>query len=248
MLTFSQGSGKVDKNKRITFKLLTMLLCLVFVIIFSYSFYEKYTIKNDVSNINVKENDNPKEEVVIDLDDEKQDDLIIESEIKAEVKSSDPSISNSTNNKTTKTSDNNKTKNTNNNSSNISNKSSTNNSISSNEKQVSEVKEIETKVETVTNDDKKENVNIKQEEQKSVEITFETPDKSSFENDSAYINLMKQIFSTFEDCDKKGEEVRLSDMINISSSRCESVNYKGTEVGWRLKIRYTDGTWKEYKK
>lgn len=112
-----------------------------------------------------------------------------------------------------------------------------------------------TKQESVSSNEKKDDSSSvnnssteKSKSEQSGEITFETPEVSSFENDSAYINLMKQIFATYEECDIKGREIRLSDMINISSTRCESVNYKGTEVGWRLKVRYTDGTWKEYKK
>lgn len=253
MLTSSQGSDKVEKNKRVISKLLTISLCLLIVVIMSYSFYKKYAIKNDISHIKMDDTNNKQEEIVSDLIDDNKNDLISEPEIKEKVKNTDTPISNSLNNNTTKTSDNSKKKNRNNNL-NSSNKTNTNNSNSSSEKQTSIVKEEhkETEVEKNSDDDKKETPIVKQEEQKedskSVEITIETPSKSSFENDSAYINLMKQIFSTFEECDNKGREVRLSDMVNISSSRCESVNYKGTEVGWRLKIRYADGTWKEYKK
>lgn len=253
MLTSSQGSDKVEKNKNIISRLLTILFCLLITLILSYTFYNKYAIKSDVSNVKIDDQNNKQEEI-IEIVNDKQDDLVSDSEVKEEIKPSDTPISNSLNETKTTKKDVDTKKNNTTNKSNNSNKTNTSKSNSSSEKQVSIVKEEqkETKVETTTNDDKKEILVIKQEEKKeeskSVEITIETPSKSSFENDSAYINLMKQIFSTFEECDNKGREIRLSDMVNISATRCESVNYKGTEVGWRLKIRYTDGTWKEYKK
>ena len=241
MLTSTQGSEKVNKNKRRTSKLLTISICLLIVMFFSYSFYKTYSIKNEIKNIEIDYIINKQDEIINDSLDEKQKDIISDSEIKE--KEAKTPISNSLN----------ETKNTKKDV-NIKKKNTSNKSNSSSEKQVpnSNKEQNENKVETTIIENKKETPAVEQKKQKgdekSIEIVIETPDEESFKNDSAYINLMKQIFSTFNECDKKGDEVRIGDMDNILSSSCEAVYYKGTEIGWKLKIKSVDGTFKYYKK
>ena len=141
--------------------------------------------------------------------------------------------------------------------SNTKNKTTTNNSKKSNNTQTTnkhgnaiQVKETpeEKKVEETKEDEKKETPVVKQEEQKSVEITIETPEESSLEKDPTYIKMKKELFSSSSECNNRGMEINLKDMENIASTMCSSESYKGVEVGFRLYIRYKDGTYKEYKK
>ena len=60
--------------------------------------------------------------------------------------------------------------------------------------------------------------------------------------------MKKELFSSSSECNNKGMEINLKDMENIASTMCSSESYKGVEVGFRLYIRYKDGTYKEYKK
>ncbi len=127
---------------------------------------------------------------------------------------------------------------------------STNSKVVENNKAIQESKKEEisssSKTEEVKEENKKLNENTPTE--KSIEIVYEVPDKSSLKNDPEYIRLMKNLFETFKECDAKGDEVRISDMDNILTSTCEAVYYKGAEIGWKLRIKYVDGTYKYYKK
>ena len=82
----------------------------------------------------------------------------------------------------------------------------------------------------------------------SVQVIKEEPKKTSIEEDPIYIRMKKELFSSISECNNKGMEVNLKDMDNIASTMCSSESYKGVEVGFRLYIRYNDGTYKEYKK
>ena len=83
---------------------------------------------------------------------------------------------------------------------------------------------------------------------KSVEVIIETPEETSIEKDPTYIRMKKELFSSSSECNNKGMEINLKEMENIASTMCSSESYKGVEVGFRLYIRYKDGTYKEYKK
>ena len=88
----------------------------------------------------------------------------------------------------------------------------------------------------------------KEQTSESGQIINEEPEDTSIENDPIYIRMKKELFSSITECNNKGMEVNLSDMENIASTMCSSESYKGVEVGFRLYIRYNDGTYKEYKK
>ena len=83
---------------------------------------------------------------------------------------------------------------------------------------------------------------------KSVEVIIETPEETSIEKDPTYIRMKKELFSSSSECNNKGMEINLKEMENIASTMCSSESYKGVEVGFRLYIRYKNGTYKEYKK
>ena len=96
--------------------------------------------------------------------------------------------------------------------------------------------------------DKKEEINnSNQEEIKTIEIVVEDSPKN-YKNDPEYLKLKKELFSSNEECTSKGIEVNFQDTKNIAATMCNSVSYYGEEVGYRLFIRYQDGTYKEYKK
>ena len=94
----------------------------------------------------------------------------------------------------------------------------------------------------------KEDTTKKEETEKTVTIEIEVPEQTSFKDEPAYKNLMKEIFETEAACNKKGYEILYADTVNTSSFMCGSVNYKGAEVGWELSVRYVDGSWKKIKK
>ena len=97
-------------------------------------------------------------------------------------------------------------------------------------------------------DDKKIQEEKTEESTKTVEIIIEEPKKSDYENDPVYLQMKKELFSSNEECTSKGIEMSFKDKANIASTMCTSESYKGKEVGYRLFIRYKDGTYKEYKK
>ena len=82
--------------------------------------------------------------------------------------------------------------------------------------------------------------------------TIEIPDEdnkdnvSSFENDEEYIKLKSTLeFETRAECqaaaDIIGPEYALQG--NLRNTSCKSFAYKGTVIGYRLQIWFTDGTW-----
>ena len=79
-------------------------------------------------------------------------------------------------------------------------------------------------------------------------IVIEEPKETDYKNDPEYIKMKKELFSSKDECLKKGIDLSFSDSENIASTMCTSESYKGKEVGFRLYIRYKDGTYKEYKK
>lgn len=92
----------------------------------------------------------------------------------------------------------------------------------------------------------------KVEEQKNNSTTIEIPDEdnkdnvSSFENDEEYIKLKATLeFETRAECqaaaDIIGPEYALQG--NLRNTSCKSFAYKGTVIGYRLQIWFTDGTW-----
>ncbi len=96
--------------------------------------------------------------------------------------------------------------------------------------------------------DKREEKEEEGKTSKSVEVVIEIPDETSIENDPTYIRMKKELYSSISECNNKGMEINLKDMENIASTMCASESYKGVEIGFRLYIRYNDGTYKEYKK
>ena len=108
----------------------------------------------------------------------------------------------------------------------------------------SEVKEENVK------EEKKEEVQpkTKEETSKTIEIVIEEPKEADYKNDPEYIKMKKELFFSKDECLKKGIDLSFSDSENIASTMCTSESYKGKEVGFRLYIRYKDGTYKEYKK
>ena len=99
-------------------------------------------------------------------------------------------------------------------------------------------------------EEKKEEVQpkTKEETSKTIEIVIEEPKEADYKNDPEYIKMKKELFSSKDECLKKGIDLNFSDSENIASTMCTSESYKGNEVGFRLYIRYKDGTYKEYKK
>lgn len=90
------------------------------------------------------------------------------------------------------------------------------------------------------------------EEHKNNSTTIEIPDEdnkdnvSSFENDEEYIKLKSTLeFETRAECqaaaDIIGPEYALQG--NLRNTSCKSFAYKGTVIGYRLQIWFTDGTW-----
>ena len=112
-------------------------------------------------------------------------------------------------------------------SSNIStNKQDTQSSSNTNSTSKEEPKNNSTTIE-ILNEDNKDNV-------------------SSFENDEEYIKLKSTLeFETRAECqaaaDIIGPEYALQG--NLRNTSCKSFAYKGTVIGYRLQIWFTDGTW-----
>ncbi len=108
----------------------------------------------------------------------------------------------------------------------------------------------ETSPKSEVKEEKKEEVQpkTKEETSKTIEIVIEEPKEADYKNDPEYIKMKKELFSSKDECLKKGIDLSFSDTENIASTMCTSESYKGKEVGFRLYIRYKDGTYKEYKK
>ena len=90
------------------------------------------------------------------------------------------------------------------------------------------------------------------EEPKNNSTTIEIPNEdnkdnvSNFENDEEYIKLKSTLeFETRAECqataDIIGPEYALQG--NLRNTSCKSFAYKGTVIGYRLQIWFTDGTW-----
>lgn len=108
----------------------------------------------------------------------------------------------------------------------------------------------ETSPKSEVKEEKKEEVQpkTKEETSKTIEIVIKEPKEADYKNDPEYIKMKKELFSSKDECLKKGIDLSFSDSENIASTMCTSESYKGKEVGFRLYIRYKDGTYKEYKK
>ena len=108
----------------------------------------------------------------------------------------------------------------------------------------------ETSPKSEVKEEKKEEVQSKTKEEtsKTIEIVIEEPKEADYKNDPEYIKMKRELFSSKDECLKKGIDLSFSDSENIASTMCTSESYKGKEVGFRLYIRYKDGTYKEYKK
>ncbi len=118
------------------------------------------------------------------------------------------------------------------------------NTVKKNNSKVKENKTVATSQPEIKEEQKEE----KEKTSESVQVVKEEPKETSIEEDPIYIRMKKELFSSISECNNKGMEVNLKDMDNIASTMCSSESYKGVEVGFRLYIRYNDGTYKEYKK
>lgn len=103
------------------------------------------------------------------------------------------------------------------------------------------------------NDENKSDNNTNNKEVQNNSTIYEIPDEdnkdnvSSFENDDEYIKLKSMMeFETRAECqaasDIIGPQYALQG--NLRNTSCESFAYKGTVIGYRLQIWFTDGTWK----
>ena len=118
------------------------------------------------------------------------------------------------------------------------------NTVKNDNSKVQENKTVATSQPEIKEEQKEE----KEKTSESVQVVKEEPKETSIEEDPIYIRMKKELFSSISECNNKGMEVNLKDMDNIASTMCSSESYKGVEVGFRLYIRYNDGTYKEYKK
>ena len=107
----------------------------------------------------------------------------------------------------------------------------------------------EKKEEIISNneDNKQPEINIEspKEEPKQEEIIIEMPSDNT--EDLTLQELKSHTFPTYQDCQKKGIEIALTDTVGIDRTYCESVGYKGELVGYKLFIIYATGEIKEYK-
>ncbi len=107
----------------------------------------------------------------------------------------------------------------------------------------------EKKEEIISNneDNKQPEINIEspKEEPKQEEIIIEIPSDNT--EDLTLQELKNHTFPTYQDCQKKGIEIALTDTVGIERTYCESVGYKGELVGYKLFIIYATGEIKEYK-
>ena len=96
------------------------------------------------------------------------------------------------------------------------------------------------------------NDDITNEKQDNNKVIIEVPDEgnkdniSSFENDEEYIKLKSTLeFETREECNQASDIIgpKYAREGNLKNTACESFAYKGTVIGFRLKIYFKDGTW-----
>ena len=227
-------------NKRIIISLF-----IIFIISLNFMFYIHFS-KGNIEEKTMS-NEQPTEIIILEENNEMEE--IKDETISNDVESSESIISNDSSRDIVLAENNKKNDNS----------SSTNTIKKSNNSKVKEKKQKETSKEEipVINEEKEQSTQIvdktkeKEEEgetSKSVEVVIEIPDETSIENDPTYIRMKKELYSSISECNNKGMELNLKDMKNIASTMCSSESYKGVEVGFRLYIRYNDGTYKEYKK
>lgn len=128
-------------------------------------------------------------------------------------------------------------------------KSSTNNTTTTKKEETSISNNLSNKQDNQSSSNNNSN---KVEEPKNNSTIIEIPDEdnkdnvSSFENDEEYIKLKATLeFETRAECqaaaDIIGPEYALQG--NLRNTSCKSFAYKGTVIGYRLQIWFTDGTW-----
>lgn len=229
-------------KKKVLFTILLIIILLISVYI-GYIMSKKISTKkvDKKFEIIIKEsNKNELTDEIIEKIEEKNVVLEQKSEEKTtEVIKANPEVSNSSASKSNSMKS----------SKNKQNKSSTS-KVKENIKTVQESKSEGTKTENYSSNDEetKIEVNKPKEDNKIIEIVVEEPKESDYKNDPEYIKMKKELFSSKNECLKKGIDLNFSDSENIASTMCTSESYKGNEVGFRLYIRYKDGTYKEYKK
>ena len=211
-------------NKRIIISLF-----IVFIISLSFMFYIHFSKEK----IEMETMDNKQEEQII-LEEENNEMEEIKNETVSNIVESSESVSNSSPNGNIVSNKNNK-KNDN---------TRSTNTVKKNNSKVKENKTVATSQPEIKEEQKEE----KEKTSESVQVVKEEPKETSIEEDPIYIRMKKELFSSSSECNNKGMEINLKDMENIASTMCSSESYKGVEVGFRLYIRYKDGTYKEYKK
>lgn len=230
-----------------------VLFTILLIIIIAGSVYVGNFLEKEISTKKVEKNNKIEiktvqpviSDEIVEKEDEKNvdEEQIIEEKVdnteKEQKKSSNSSAGKSNSSKTSKSKNNESSKTIQNEES--KNVQGTNDVIPKEDNNV--LKSDETKT-----DDKKIQEEKTEESTKTVEIIIEKPKKSDYENDPVYLQMKKELFSSNEDCTSKGIELSFKDKANIASTMCTSESYKGKEVGYRLFIRYKDGTYKEYKK
>lgn len=214
------------------------------------------TVEKETAKSNVSE-ENDEEQNVVSTDVELPDEIKHNEEQKENSKSDNLKEDNSNNNNNSIKTDTSKKDNSSSNN-NTTSKVEQNNQSSSNDsstQQTNSSDNNEVKEEQKTDENKQsESTNSndsKQEEQNNSNI-YDIPDEdnkdnvSSFENDEEYIKLKATIeFETRAECqaaaDIIGPQYALQG--NLRNTSCKSFAYKGTVVGYRLQIFFTDGTW-----
>ena len=226
-------------NKRIIISLFV-----AFIISLNFMLYNHFSNRNNKSIMNNEQSSN-----TLNMEENNNEMEESENETVSNIVESDKSVSTNTYNGNVVSDKNNK-KNDNTSSSNRVKKN--NSKVESNKEQAIKKEEIpdnskkeETSTQPVSKSEEKEE---KGDTSKSVEVVIETAEETNLEKDPTYIRMKKELFSSSSECNNKGMELNLKDMENIASTMCSSESYKGVEVGFRLYIRYKDGTYKEYKK
>ena len=234
--------------------ILLMVLAMTGITIYYFNTREESKLNDTVNNETVKKDLSKESEEmqnVVPTENDSSSDVEIKEESKENSKSDNQKEDNSNNsNNTVKTetpkNNNSSSKNNTTSKSEQDNQTSSNTSSSQpNSSNNTQTKEEPKTDENVTNDTNKE-------EQNNTNI-YEVPDEdnkdnvSSFENDEEYIKLKAMMeFETRAECqaasDIIGPQYALQG--NLRNTSCESFAYKGTVIGYRLLIWFTDGTWK----
>ena len=121
-------------------------------------------------------------------------------------------------------------------------------------KQIKEDNNVSSNVDISPPSERKEEIILNNEDNKQPEINIESPKEeiiiempSDNTEDLTLQELKNHTFPTYQDCQKKGIEIALTDTVGIERTYCESVGYKGELVGYKLFIIYATGEIKEYK-